>query len=97
MEPESKTEPTTQVVYRIQTVCECQGVLEADLDEHKNVLGGSVRRGGLRETAPANAVAPALDRFDVVWSCPLCGRNTLRTFYSGALQRVISKPVGSAA
>ena len=88
---EAKSEPTNPVRYRIQSVCECQGILEAELDDHHNVLAGWVRpvrsRCGAREVAPANAVAPELDRFDVVWQCPLCGRNTLRTFYVGALQR----------
>jgi hypothetical protein len=86
VEPQA-TEPTSQVVYRIQSVCECQGVLTADLDAQRNVLAGWASRGRAREVSPANAVAPEHNRFDVVWKCPLCGRNTLRTFYSGALER----------
>ncbi len=73
--------------YEIQTVCECQALLGADLDADHNVLAGWAGRGGDRETAPANSVDPGADRFDVVWQCPLCGRNTLRTFYAGALTK----------
>lgn len=94
---EAKSEPTSEVVYRIQSVCECQGLLEAELDGHHNVVTGWVKRRGAREIAPANAVAPERDRFDVVWQCPLCGRNTLRTFYRGALQRVTPARGGAAA
>lgn len=68
---------------RIQSVCECQAILEADLDETRLVVTGWARRpGGPRERAPANHVGKG-DRLDVVWQCPLCGRNTLRSFHLG--------------
>lgn len=76
--------------YEIHSVCECQAQLGADLDEHHNVVHGWASVRGVRETAPANTVDPSSERFDVVWQCPLCGRNTLRTFYAGALTK---KPV----
>ncbi len=75
-------------VYRIQSVCECQALLEAELDEHRLVLAGSARRaGGAREVAPANSVGGG-ERFDVVWQCPMCGRNTLRSFDAAGLSRL---------
>ncbi|MEM1031931.1 MAG: hypothetical protein AAGN82_16405 [Myxococcota bacterium] len=76
------------VAYRVQSACECQAVLEADLDEHRLVLRGTARRGRDSERAPANSVEAGSSRFDVVWRCPFCGRNPLRTFYAGALARV---------
>lgn len=83
--------------YEIQTVCECQALLGADLDAERNVVEGWASRGGDRETAPANSVEPGSERFDVVWQCPLCGRNTLRTFYVGALAKkaVVDEPASS--
>ena len=42
---------------------------------------------GARERAPANSVACSGDRVDVVWQCPMCGRNSLRSFYAGALRK----------
>jgi hypothetical protein len=79
--------------YQIQTVCECQAILGADLDGDHNVLEGwASRLGGPRETAPANSVAPGSERFDVAWQCPICGRNTLRTFYAGALAKKPPSP-----
>jgi len=72
--------------YSIQSVCECQAILEAELDENRLVVSGWARRpGGERESAPANSVGSDAERFDVVWQCPFCGRNTLRVFYQGAL------------
>jgi hypothetical protein len=67
--------------HRIQSVCECQALLEAELDEQKLVLQGWARRpGGTKERAPANNVGRG-ERVDVVWQCPICGRNTLRSFH----------------
>ncbi|MBM4377124.1 MAG: hypothetical protein FJ095_18750 [Deltaproteobacteria bacterium] len=68
---------------RIQSVCECQALLEAELDERRLVVTGWARRpGGARERAPANTVGQG-ERIDAVWQCPFCGRNTLRSFYLG--------------
>ena len=73
--------------YQIQSVCECQALLEADLDDQRQVLSGWASRANVREGAPANSVGAEGERFDVVWKCPMCGRNTLRTFYAGALRK----------
>jgi hypothetical protein len=78
-------------VFRIQSVCECQAVLEADLDEHHQVLRGWAHpRGEQPEPAPANSIGAEgeADRFDVAWQCPICGRDTLRSFHVGALRRL---------
>lgn len=79
-----------KVTYKIQTVCECQAKLQATLDENRLVLAGwatAPTRGATKEPAPANTVGQEMDRFDVVWQCPVCGRNTLRSFHVGALER----------
>ncbi|MBM4358395.1 MAG: hypothetical protein FJ096_09830 [Deltaproteobacteria bacterium] len=66
---------------QVQSVCECQALLEAELDGQQLVLQGWARRpGGARERAPANNVGRG-ERIDVVWQCPFCGRNTLRSFH----------------
>jgi hypothetical protein len=53
------------------------------------VLGGWARRAhSERERAPANSVTGKGERFDVVWQCPFCGRNTLRSFDFGVLSSV---------
>lgn len=85
------------VAYKIQSACECQVLLEADLDEHRLVISGTATRGKDVESAPANSVGASAARFDVVWHCPFCGRNTLRTFYAGALQRLPSRPAEAPA
>jgi hypothetical protein len=74
--------------YVIQSVCECQAILQAELGADRLVLRGWASSRGEDEPAPANTVGKPAERFDVVWQCPLCGRNTLRTFHEGALQRV---------
>ena len=78
--------------YRIQSVCECQAVLTAELNEERQVVGAWARRGRSQEMAPANTVGAGQSRFDVVWKCPMCGRNSLRMFYAGALQRLPAPP-----
>lgn len=85
------------VAYKIQSACECQVLLEAELDEQRLVVSGTATRGKDVESAPANSVGADADRFDVVWHCPFCGRNTLRTFYAGALQRVPASGPEAAA
>jgi hypothetical protein len=67
----------------IHSVCECQGRLEATLDEKRLVLGGwAIGPDGARETAPAHSIGPDQPWFDVAWLCPLCGRNTMRSFFA---------------
>jgi len=61
-------------------------MLTAILDEKRHVLGGSASHLGRKESAPAHSINAELDRFDVGWLCPFCGRNTMRTFYAGALR-----------
>jgi hypothetical protein len=78
----------SDAVYRVQSACECEALLEAELDERRHVLHGWTRRGGEVEPAPANSVHPERERFDIVWQCPVCGRNTLRLIHAGALERV---------
>ncbi len=70
----------------IRSVCECQSALEAILDEQRFVLAGfAIGRDGTRERAPAHSIEAERKRFDVAWLCPVCGRNTLRSFDAGAL------------
>lgn len=76
--------------FQISSRCECQASLSATLDEKRHVLAGWAARsahGGGKEVAPAHSINAHLDRFDVAWLCPYCGRNTLRTFYAGALRK----------
>ena len=83
--------------YRIQSVCECQAVLTAELNEARQVLHGFSSHGRFSAAAPANSVGADGERFDVVWLCPRCGRNTLRTFYAGALVRLpVAEPAAAA-
>lgn len=81
--------------FEIQTVCECQALLTAELDEQFQVLRGFAvphvswpGAGRVAETAPANSVGAPSDRFDVAWQCPVCGRNTLRTFHAASARRI---------
>src|SRR5882672_1299921 len=70
----------------IRSVCECQAQLEAVLDEHRFVLAGfAIDLDGVRERAPAHSMGAEHTRFDVGWLCPICGRNTLRSFDAEAL------------
>jgi hypothetical protein len=79
------TEPNVQTGSTVTSPCECQATLTAQLDAKRHVVAGYARRGGAREIAPAHSIGADGDRFDVGWLCPFCGRNTLRTFYAGAL------------
>lgn len=70
----------------IETPCECQGRLKALVDEQGRVSHGTARLGrGDPENAPATCMNPGAQQLRVGWLCPLCGRNTLRTFDRGAL------------
>jgi len=81
--------------YRVHSRCECQATLSAALDEKHFVLSGTAQRAGQREVAPAHSIdaQAASGRFDIAWLCPYCGRNTLRTFYAGAL--TLLRPTGT--
>lgn len=71
----------------IRSVCECQSGLEAVVDEQRHVLAGFAlgASDGIRERAPAHSIDAAETRFDVAWLCPICGRNTLRSFDAAGL------------
>ena len=66
--------------------CECQALLTAILDDKRHVLEGSASRAGATEKAPAHSIHAEREHFDLGWLCPFCGRNTLRTFFAGALR-----------
>ncbi len=67
--------------------CECQATLSADLTADRFALGGRAYLLGKRESAPAHAIHPEREIFDVGWLCPFCGRNVFRTFAASALRR----------
>jgi hypothetical protein len=73
--------------FQATSRCECQALLTAILDEKRHVVEGSARHLGVTEIAPACSMHAELEHFDLGWLCPFCGRNTLRTFYAGALRR----------
>jgi hypothetical protein len=73
-------------VTTVQSVCECQAHLCAELDEQRVVLRGWARDARKLElAAPANAIGAERERFDVGWACPFCTRNTLRSFSASGL------------
>lgn len=70
-------------IARVESRCECQAQLVAELDEARTVVRGfMVDRARARElAAPANATKKIGEKqVEVGWSCPMCTRNTLRTF-----------------
>jgi len=70
-------------IARVESRCECQAQLVAELDEARSVVRGFVddRSRGRQVQAPANATKKIGDKqVDVGWSCPMCTRNTLRAF-----------------
>ena len=71
----------------VQSACECQARLGAELDEHRRVVRGWARQRTRELPAPANALGMGAsgERFHVGWACPFCTRNTLRSFDGGAL------------
>jgi len=79
--------------------CECQAMLTAVLDDKRHVLQGEATRLGARENAPAHSIGAERETFDLAWLCPFCGRNTLRSFYAGALRAApaVDAPVAPAA
>jgi hypothetical protein len=75
-------------IARVESRCECQAHLVAELDEAHTVLRGFVadRARGRELAAPANTTKKIGEKqIDVGWSCPMCTRNTLRTFNIGTL------------
>lgn len=70
-------------IARVESRCECQAQLVAELDEARAVVRGFMldRTRGREVAAPANATKKIGDKqVEVGWSCPMCTRNTLRTF-----------------
>jgi hypothetical protein len=80
--------PPIMKIARVESRCECQAQLVAELDEARSVVRGFVndRSRGREISAPAN-VTKTIDQkqVDIGWSCPICTRNTLRTFNVEAL------------
>jgi len=75
-------------IARVESRCECQAQLVAELDEARSVVRGFMNDAvrGRELQAPANATKKIGDKqVDVGWSCPNCTRNTLRTFNVAAL------------
>ena len=75
-------------VFVANSRCECQASLSARLTAERFVESGSAYRDGRRENAPAHAIHPEVEVFDIGWLCPFCGRNVMRTFAASALQRI---------
>ncbi len=70
-------------IARVESRCECQAHLVAELNEARSVVRGFVvdSARGREIAAPANATKKIDEKqVDVGWSCPMCTRNTLRTF-----------------
>jgi hypothetical protein len=75
-------------IARVESRCECQAQLVAELDEAQSVVRGFVsdRARGRELSAPATSTKKiAAKQVDIGWSCPMCTRNTLRTFNVEAL------------
>ncbi len=69
----------------VQSVCECQARLGAELDEQRRAVRGWARQRTRELLAPANNVGTGTESFQIGWACPFCTRNTLRSFDVGAL------------
>jgi len=83
-------------VATVQSRCECQAHLSAELDEQRVALRGWAIDARKRQlAAPANTIGPERERFDVGWACPFCTRNTLRCFTGSAL--VFREPAAKAS
>jgi hypothetical protein len=70
-------------IARVESRCECQAQLVAELDEARAVVRGFMldRARGRELAAPANATKKIAEKqVEVGWSCPMCTRNTVRTF-----------------
>src|SRR5690348_12564053 len=84
----------------VQSACECQARLGAELDEQHRALRGWARQRTRELSAPANTMHSGGDAFQVGWACPFCTRNTLRSFAASALvyqEKLVSQsqPPGS--
>jgi hypothetical protein len=79
----------------VQSMCECQARLGAELDEQRRALRGWARQRNREISAPANTIGAGNERFQVGWACPFCTRNTLRSFDASALV-FQEKPTGQS-
>lgn len=66
----------------VQSPCECQAHLNAELDENKQVVKSWAveRRRGTSEKAPAHTIRGDQVKFQIGWACPYCIRNVTRSF-----------------
>jgi hypothetical protein len=80
----------------IQTVCECQAKLGAELDSRCLVIRGwaTNHRASKTAVAPAHTMGNASPMFSVGWSCPFCTRNQLRSFDREGLSFKVATPAG---
>ncbi len=82
---------------RVQSRCECQARLLADLNEEGRVVAGFCKKGDSPlESAPALAIGAGAAQFQIGWLCPECNRNTVRSFFRGALEFQESAAVSGA-
>jgi len=87
-DPSVDLAPSVMKIARVESRCECQAQLVAELDESRAVVRGFVndRARGRELAAPANAAKKKGDKqVEVGWACPICTRNTLRSFNVEAL------------
>jgi hypothetical protein len=70
----------------VESRCECEARLVAEVDEERRVLNGFAKDSrGRQRLAPATAMHVANPRFDIGFLCPFCTRNVLRSFEAEAL------------
>jgi len=83
---------------QVQSRCECEALLFAEVSEAGRVVEGWSKKGkNARELTPATAMNAGSAQFQVGWLCPECGRNTMRSFFRGALvYREIQAPAPDA-
>jgi hypothetical protein len=73
-------------VATVESRCECEAKLSAELDEERRAVRGWAKDARGRERlAPATAMREEGARFDVGFMCPFCTRNVLRSFDADAL------------
>ena len=83
----------------VQSVCECQARLGAELDVHRHVVRGWARDPKRRKelVAPAHSIGSTRPVFEVAWLCPWCTRNQTRLFSADALAyRDAAQPVAAS-
>ncbi len=71
----------------VNSRCECQATLGAELDEHRHIISAWAQKPGAdrAENAAATSIGSEKERFDIGWSCPLCERNVLRSYTASGL------------